>query len=190
MRYVEFMEDPFRADLAQADSFFVDSGLTYEGSPITTVTGLNHLEGEAVDILADGAVHPSKTVSGGQVTLDYPAATIQAGLGYVSKIETMRIEAGSQGGTAQGKTKRIHAVILRFWRSLGVKVGPSSDKLDVLPFRSSADPMGEPPPLFTGDKKIRFRGGYGREGRMVIQQDQPLPLTVIALIPQLSTFDA
>lgn len=190
VRYVEFMEDPFRADLAPTDLFFVDSGLTYEGSPTIGITGLDHLEGEVVDILADGAVHPAKPVIGGQVTLDYPAATVQAGLGYVSKIETMRIEAGSPDGTAQGKTKRIHAVVLRFWRSLGVKVGPSSDKLDVLPFRSSADPMGEPPPLFTGDKKVRFRGGYSREGRMVIQQDQPLPLTVIALIPQLSTFDA
>ena len=95
------------------DAFFVDSGLTYTGVPADTISGLDHLEGETVQVLADGASHPDCLVTGGTIELNREAAVVQAGLGYATALRTMRVEAGAQMGTAQGKIKRIHRVVLR-----------------------------------------------------------------------------
>lgn len=156
---------------------------------VTTVSGLDHLEGETVAVLADGAAHPDRTVSGGAITLQTAASKVHVGLPYTSTLETMRPEAGSGSGTAQGKTKRIHDMVLRLHETLGGKTGPSVDKLDALQFRSGSDPMDRPPHLFTGDIRLSWRGGYDRDALIVVRQDQPLPMTVVAIMPQLLTND-
>lgn len=187
-RYVEYFSSFEFGDDVE-DAFFVDSGLTYSGSATTSISGLDHLEGQTVSILANGAVHPDKTVSSGAITLDYSATKVHIGLNYSSTLQTMRIEAGGTEGTAQGKTKRIHEVVLRLFRTVGVKVGSSETELDRIPFRSSAAAMTKAIPLFTGDKEIEFRGGFDTDGFVVVQQDQPLPLTIIGIFPRLITFD-
>ena len=187
-RYIEYFSSFDFGDDVE-DAFFVDSGLTYSGAAATSISGLDHLEGETVSILANGAVHPDKTVSSGSVTLDYSATKVHIGLNYSSTLQTMRIEAGGTEGTAQGKTKRIHEVVLRLFRTVGVKVGSSETELDRIPFRSSAAAMTKAIPLFTGDKEIEFRGGFDTDGFVVVQQDQPLPLTIIGIFPRLITFD-
>jgi len=187
-RYIEYFSSFEFGDDVE-DAFFVDSGLTYSGSAVTSISGLNHLEGQTVSILANGAVHPDKTVSSGAITLDYSATKVHIGLNYSSTLQTMRIEAGGTEGTAQSKTKRIHEVVLRLFRTVGVKVGSSETELDRIPFRSSAAAMTAAIPLFTGDKEIEFRGGFDTDGFVVVQQDQPLPLTIIGIFPRLITFD-
>ena len=187
-RYIEYFSSfDFGSDVE--DAFFVDSGLTYSGSSATSISGLDHLEGQSVSILANGATHPDKTVSSGAITLDFAVTKAHIGLNYSSTLQTMRIEAGGTEGTAQGKTKRIHEVVLRLFRTVGVKVGSSETELDRIPFRSSAQAMTAAIPLFTGDKEIEFRGGFDTDGFVVVQQDQPLPLTVIGIFPRLITFD-
>ena len=171
------------------DAFFIDSGLTYSGTAATSISGLNHLEGEVVSILANGATHPNKTVSSGAITLDFAATKAHIGLNYNSTMQTMRLEAGGTEGTAQGKTKRIHEAVLRLFRTVGVKVGSSETELDRIPFRSSAQRMDVAIPLFSGDKEIEFRGGFDTDGFIVVQQDQPLPLTIIGVFPRLITYD-
>ena len=187
--YVERLTPLWESGDEQTTAFFVDSGLMYEGDPITTVTGLEHLEGETVQILADGAVHPSREVSGGQISLDYEASTLVVGLGYDSEALTQRIEAGAADGTAQGKTKRIHRVVFRFFETLGATVGPDKETTQPIIFRSTADDMGAAVPLFTGDKFVDWEGDYDREGRVYVAQHQPLPMTVLAIMPQLMTQD-
>lgn len=187
-RYIEYFSSfDFGSDVE--DAFFVDSGLTYSGSSATSISGLDHLEGQSVSILANGATHPDKTVSSGAITLDFAVTKAHIGLNYSSTLQTMRIEAGGTEGTAQGKTKRIHEVVLRLFRTVGVKVGSSETELDRIPFRSSAQAMTAAIPLFTGDKEIEFRGGFDTDGFVVVQQDQPLPLTIIGIFPRLITFD-
>ena len=187
-RYVEYFSSFEFGDDVE-DAFFVDSGLTYSGSAATSISGLNHLEGQSVSILANGATHPNKTVSSGSISLDFSVTKAHIGLGFDSTLQTMRIEAGGTEGTAQGKTKRIHEVVLRLFRTVGVKVGSSETELDRIPFRSSAQAMTAAIPLFTGVKEIEFRGGFDTDGFVVVQQDQPLPLTVIGIFPRLITFD-
>ena len=80
-------------------------------------------------------------------------------------------------------------MIARFRDTLGAKVGPDADNLDEINFRSGSDPMDSSPPLFTGDKEIKFRGGWSKEGQVFIRQDQPLPLHLLAVVQQLVTND-
>jgi hypothetical protein len=187
-QYVEVMKAfDFGSDTTAA--FFVDSGLVYSGSATTTLSGLYHLEGEELSILANGATHANKTVSGGGVTLDFSATTGAVGFGYTSEMQTLRLESGSQDGTSQGKPKRIHDITVRFHETVGAEVGSDSESADRIFFRDSSMNMDEAVPLFTGDKEIEFDGGFVDGDRIYVRQSQPLPMTVLALYPRMNTFD-
>ena len=189
VRHIEYLTTiDFGDDVT--DAFYVDSGLTYDGSATTTISGLNHLEGETVTILADGAAHADKVVSGGRVTLDRSASKVHVGYGYTSIVETLRLEAGADDGIAQGKIKRIHGVTARFYNSVGAEIGPDTNNLDRLPFRDSSMSMDEAVPLYNGDKEIFFPSGYDNDARVVIRQNQPLPMTILAIMRRSNTFDA
>jgi len=188
-RYVEFL-NVFDFDQTDNTSFnFLDSQLSYSGSAVSTLSGLDHLEGQVVAILADGATHPNKTVSSGSVSLDRSAKNVKIGLAYTSLLQTMRLNAGSQNGTSQGKTKRIYDITVRMFETIGVEVGPDLNNLERIPFRSSADLMDEGIPPFTGDKEVEFRGNYETDGFIFVRQTQPLPFTILSLYPRLTTND-
>jgi hypothetical protein len=187
-RYVEYFT-PFQFDSSLTQFQFVDSALAYSGSATSTLTGLDHLNGQTVRIIANGATHPDKTVSSGSITLDRTTTAAKVGLAYTSTLQTMRLDVGSQDGTSQGKTKRIFDVTLRFYETVGAKVGPDLNNLEEIPFRSSAAPMDVAVPLFTGDKKIEFRGNFETDGYLFVIQDQALPMTLLSLYPRLITND-
>lgn len=172
------------------DAFFVDSGFTYSGTATTTITGMHHLEGQTVQILADGSTHADKTVSGGSVTLDRSASKVHVGYSYDSLVKTLRMEAGAEDGIAQGKIKRIHGVTVRFLDTVGAELGPNINKLDRLPFRDSSMSMDDAVPLFSGDKEIFFPSGYENDAQVVVRQNQPLPMTILAIMRRSNTFDA
>jgi hypothetical protein len=187
-QYVEVMKTfDFGSDTTAA--FFVDSGLVYSGSATTTLSGLYHLEGEELSILANGATHADKTVLNGGVTLDFSATSGAVGFGYTSEMQTLRLESGSQDGTSQGKPKRIHDITVRFHETVGAEVGSDSANADRIFFRDSSMNMDEAVPLFTGDKEIEFEGGFVEGDRIYVRQSQPLPMTVLALYPRMNTFD-
>lgn len=188
VRHVERLK-PIDFGTDVTDAFYVDAGLTYDGAATSTISGLDHLEGESVTILADGATHPNKTVSSGSVTLDRSVTKAHIGLGYDSILQTMRTDAGGTEGTAQAKNKRISDIDIRVLDSVGAKVGPSEDDLDTVFFRTIHMAMDNPVPLYTGDKFIEFPGGYNNDGFVVVKQDQPLPLTILSIYPRLQTFD-
>ena len=188
-RFVEVL-NVFDFDQTDNTSFnFLDSALSYSGSAASTISGLDHLEGQTVSILADGATHPDKTVSSGSVTLDRSALNVKVGLAYTSLLQTMRLNAGSQNGTSQGKTKRIYDITVRMFETIGVEVGPNLNDMERIPFRSSADLMDEGIPPFTGDKEVEFRGNYETDGFIFVRQTQPLPFTILSLYPRLTTND-
>ena len=156
---------------------------------MTSLSGLYHLEGEDVSVLANGASHPDATVSNGSVALTFSSTSAAIGYGYTSSMRTLRLEAGSVDGTSQGKPKRIHGITLRLHETVGIEVGNDSGEADRIPFRDSSMAMDEAVPLFTGDKEIEFPGGFDDDDRIYVRQTQPLPLTVLALFPRLNTFD-
>lgn len=186
-RYVEYIEKYFTDEYA----FFVDCGLTYDGTPITTITGLDHLEGEEVAILADGSTHPNRTVSSGAVTLQRSASVVNVGLPYTATLRTMPIEAGAQDGVAQGKTQRLNNIVMRLFETgPGLYYGVLGLQLDELQTRRSTDPMDAPVPLFTGDTPfLPWPGQYEQAAQMTIEHRLPTPCTIVALMPQMNTYD-
>ena len=188
-RYVEYLNELDFDETDNTSFNFLDSALSYSGSAVTNLSGLSHLEGQVVSILADGATHPNKTVSSGAITLDRSAKDVKIGLAFTSLLQTMRLDAGSQDGTSQGKTKRIYDITVRMYETIGIEVGPDLDNMERIPFRSSANLMDEGIPPFTGDKEIEFRGNYETDGFIYVRQTQPLPFTILSLYPRLVTND-
>jgi hypothetical protein len=178
VQYVEYLDPLIK----------LDSGLTgLVNGNSTSITGLDHLEGETVQILIGDAVYPNQTVTNGSITVGLPAnssyKSIEIGLGYTSKIKTMRIEAGSQAGTAQGRKKRYNEVMVRLHKTVGIIING-----DQLPFRTSSTPMGQNIQEFTGDKRV-INLGWDRDGQIQIEQQQPLPMTVLGITGTLVTTD-
>ena len=188
-RYVEYMEKGFEEGDDKEEAFYVDCGLTYSGAAATTISGLGHLEGQTVQIHANGAAHPDRVVTGGQITLQRSVTKANIGLGYNSNLQTNRIEAGAADGTAQGKTKRINKCAIRFHNTLGAKAGPNASNLDIVDFRYGNDAMDEAPPYFTGDLLVEWPSGYDFDAYIYVRQDQPFPMTIISIMPQVHTFD-
>lgn len=187
-RYIEILGD-FEFGDQTTDAYFVDSGLLYSGSSVSTLSGLWHIPGEEVSILGNGASHPDRTVSNGSVSMAFNVTTAAIGYGFTSEMKTLRLEAGSSDGTSQGKPKRIHAITLRLYQTVGLEVGPASADVDRVYFRDSSMSMDTAVPLYTGDKTVEFPGGFEDDDRIYVRQTQPLPLTVLALYPRLNTFD-
>ena len=172
---------------AQCDAFYVDCGLTYDGAPTDTITGLDHLNGETVKVLADGAVHPDRTVAGGTIVLDAAASRVQAGLGYAHTFECLKIDAGARAGTAVGRTKRIHGITLVLLDSTDARIGPDRTNLTALEFREVADAMDAAVPLFSGERYVELEGDYQLDARFVLSGDSPGPFVLLAAAPALKT---
>lgn len=188
-RYVEFMESEWTDDQAQSAAFYIDCGLTYSGAPTTAISGLNHLEGQTVRLLLDGSTHPDRVVSGGSITLQRSGSIANIGLRYAARLQTLRVEAGAMNGTAQGKTKRTSKITYRFDNTSTGKFGPDFDHLDEFTFRRPNDPMGQPVPPFTGDKVQSWNGGYDLDGRYAFYDDLPMPVSLVAIFPTVTTQD-
>lgn len=157
---------------------------------VTTIYGFNHLIGQSVSILADGAVQPSVTVaSNGSITLSNRAATVQAGITYNSDGQMLRLEAGAADGTALGKTRRTHRMGMLLHRTLGLKIGMDFDSLNNVIFRTGSDLMTRAPDLFSGITSESLEADYDFENQFCWRQSQPLPGTLLALMPQMVTQD-
>lgn len=173
-RYIELLEDPFDdTTLNSNECFFVDSGLTYNGPPTTTISGLGHLEGKTVAVLATGVVQTSKTVSGGSITLDNAASRVIAGLPYTSTLQTMRVEREDIKGTSQGRKKRINQIVFRLYKAKQFKYGSS-------PTGEFKEKIFDA--MFSGDWEADQVLGFDREGYVCVRVDKPLPATIVALI--------
>lgn len=178
-RYIERLSPRFFA--AQEDAFFVDSGLTYDSTPTLSLSGLWHLEGQTVSILADGAVVPDQVVTDGEITLTTAASVIHVGLGYTSRMKTLPLALETVQAVGQGVPKNINEVYIRVAQSSLLEAGPTFDDLRENQARAVSVPYGTPPPLVTGEIVLSIDPDWSADGSVCIQQDKPLPLTVVAM---------
>ena len=152
-----------------------------------TITGLAHLEGQAVVILADGMDVDPQTVSGGQVVLGHAGGVVHVGLPYESDLETLDFNVPG-APTVRSKTKTIPSVSALFYATRGVSVGPDVDHLDEIAQRQDED-YGAPIDLLTGIALVPVPCTPNVNGRMVIRQSRPLPATVVAIMPDIEFGD-
>jgi hypothetical protein len=186
-RYIEYFENLENYEGSTEDMHYVDSGLVYDGLPTFTITGLLHLKGLNVAVLADGTVHQNRTVSEtGTITLSRQASKVHVGLPFESIAIPVRSELQLPGGTSQGRQRRVVILVVRLYRTYGARVGELETKMDVVPFRKPGDLMDSPLVMFTGDTPdIPFPGSFGRDGKLIIKQDLPLPQNILSLMPYL-----
>jgi hypothetical protein len=155
-------------------------------TPVTTVSGLWHLEGQSVSILADGNVLPRRTVVNGSVTLDAPATRIIIGLGYRCVAKTL--PPTSTEAVIESKRKRIVAILTRLYQSRGLKEGTSLTNLKEMKERTD-EPYGQPTRLQEGMKSLTVAGRYTREAQAYFVQDNPLPASILGFVTEMDVGD-
>lgn len=182
--YVEIMESRDKSTNVE-DQFFVDSGITYEGEPTDEISGLEHLEGYTVAILADGNVLPKRTVENGKVLLGNKYKKVHVGLPIDAEIKTLPIDFTAQDGTYLSRKKRIATVTLLLKDSRGGLFGMKENELNEFKWRSN-EAYGEPISLQTGKFKVTIKSAtYDETQQIIIKQPDPLPMTVLSLIPEI-----
>jgi hypothetical protein len=159
----------------------VDCAKVYTDVNTATLTGLEHLDGAEVQIVGDGAVLPVQTVTGGQVVLSRAVQTAFVGLAYTPRGRTMPVDVTVRGQTGQGLRKR--------WASLRARVQQTACLVlqgERMPFRLPTMPMNQGPAPFTGDREVMALG-FDRYGFIGFEADQPLPVTIIAIMGTIDT---
>ena len=173
---------------ALEDCFFVDSGLTYDGAAATVISGLSHLAGRTVAILADGGVEPQQTVTaGGTITLEAAASKVHVGLPYNCDVQGMPLTTEGVQAFGQGTNKNVNKAWLSVYRSSSIKVGPSFTKLRPYAQRTVAVDWGVPPPLVTDVVPVALDPSWGQGGQWCLRQSDPLPLTLRSITLEFAT---
>ena len=189
-RYVEYLDKFYDSSETDANAaHFLDGGAIYSGGSTTSITGLGYLEGETVSLLVDGAAQPDKTVSAGAITAQLAVTRAHVGLSYNSDLQTLPLAIGTADNTSVGNQKRIHRIIVRFYESMSLSYGMSSDDLTVATFRRGGDSISSALPLFSGDKELVFPSNYDTLGQAYLRCSQPFPSTITLLALDYETND-
>lgn len=184
-RFIEVLEDPlsFTASGTAADAWHLDSALQYDGPAVGSVSGLDHLEGESVAILADGAVHAPRVVTAGAVGLDAPASKVLVGLAYSGQITSLNPEFQFGDGSTAGRARRIKELVVRATGSIGGTARVEGSQFTELLKPSGGGVMNAALQLFEGIVTARFGVGFDLNRAITVEQTAPLPLTVLAITP-------
>ncbi len=138
-------------------------------SGVTTITGLEHLEGETVKVTAGGALVATEVVSSGSISVQSAVFTYAVGLGYEATLVPMDLDLQ---GAGLSLTTRVNRIIVNLDETIGGKIGPDINHLEDIPTGTS---------LFTGHKEVSNPGGYARGASVTVKQSEPLPMTVLSL---------
>ncbi len=180
-RYVERLAHRWNGAPGADSGQFLDCSLRYSPS-----VSFAHLEGKEVSVLSNGFVYDGRLVSKGVLDIsgiDDPNGAL-VGLPYPSYIRTMEMEIQGRTGTSMGRRKRISGVKVKVKDSTNLKVGPDLDRLSDLKSTSPSPVIDvDPPQLFTGYAYQAVRGGFGDEGSVVLYQDSPYPMEILAVLP-------
>jgi hypothetical protein len=176
--------DPLkRPDIAQPGQW------SFSG-PIIKLFGLDHLEGRAVSVLADGGVVNGLVVNNGSITLPYPASKVTVGYGFQAQLQTMPLDLGNEINSVQGKRKKVSALTVRVKDSRGVKAGMTFDTVTPIKELNRVTTLGTPIKLVTADERIVMDPLWDVPGQICLQVDDPLPSTILGVIPEVVVGDS
>lgn len=190
-RYIERFKADNRVNFeaqSKADWWYLDCAKRYSGTATTAVTGLSHLEGKTVSVLADGAVQANAVVSSGQITLAKAASKVLVGLPFTSTVQPMKFDFALQDGSTKGRRKRISRATVSLYKSLGGEASSNGSNWLWLYPRDFDDPMDASPPVFSGESEVVVAGDHSFDGDFHLRQAQPYPLTIRALVIRLDVF--
>lgn len=185
-RYVERMEP--RTVTGPEDVWCVDSGLQYNGVAADTISGLDHLEGKEVAVVADGNAVTGLTVTAGAITLPREATKVTVGLGYTCTMETLDLDSGEMQKTLKDKNVNIAEVVVEFQDSRGASCGSLRDDgtADLQEFAPRFEGFSyDAIPLQTNKQAVYTEPGWNLGGGLRITQSNPFPMAVLSVIPTL-----
>lgn len=187
VHYIEFLTTGLLPTNDKEDCVYLDSALTYDGASTSSITGLYHLEGQTVYALVDGAKQGPFTVTNGKITLTTAGSLVHVGLRYTSVVETVDLDAAAVSGTAKTRAKLLSTVWPYFHRSLGGRIGPSTDLMLDLLFRTDSDLFGTSPELKTDFIEHDLSGGWTRKAVIRFEHDEPYPFTFLGVASEINT---
>lgn len=172
-RYIERMTDRTEVDAARI--VCLDCAATYDGAPASTISGLDHLEGEEVWAVADGAVVGPLTVSGGEIQLGAAASLVNVGLRYICDLGLLDV------AEARTRKKLVTDAFWEVYASRGLKTGETFESL--FPWAQHTVSGGYAPPVpETTLVQVAIRHTWNQAGRIVLRQEDPLPVSVYGSI--------
>lgn len=190
-QYIERFDDlrPYIDTPDATNSFFVDCGLSAqftdeEGKPITvsTVNGLEHLEGREVAVLADFAVQKIKRVENGAITLDRPAHAVSIGLPYVCTMKTLEFELNNLP-TLRDMRRAVYSAVVEVEDTRELKyLGDSGDEEELIVHLG--DDSYPNPVLFNGDIDVQMNSRKNNGATMTFRSDNPVPMTINSIVVQ------
>lgn len=189
-RYIERLHTRYFTNVQ--DAFFVDSGLSYAGAAVTTLSGLGHLEGRDVVALSNGNVVRGLKVQGGSITLPNPTTKCHVGLPMEAYGETLALDLGNINGlgTVQGRMKSISEVTMRVEQSRGIWIGTKNgtrESGNLVEYKQrTTEAWNEAIRLYTGDLRIDAPWDWNDQGSVVFKQFDPLPMTILSLMPDVT----
>jgi hypothetical protein len=178
-------DDPYQTPLPAANGAWTMT------QPVSVVGGLGYLNGMWVSILGDGNVMAPQLVAGGQVTLQAPCSSVIVGLGYTCQLQTLYLDAGDgPQGTIQGKRKKVGAVTVRVRDTRGLQAGRTAATVVAVKEWNSTINLGGPLPLVTGDQRVVLDPVYDTGGQFWMVVTDPVPCTVLGVVPEISVGDS
>lgn len=167
------VEDFDDADTIPADSWYLTTD---------TFGGLHHLEGETIQVLADGRTHPDVTVSGGRVTLVRQAAVVTFGYIYKGVYTSLYLVLSGQNETSAGRKQNIVRANLLFYQSFYTKYGPNLYNLDTVLTAEIGQLTDRPSQPVTGYREVTLEDQWDESKQFVLVQDTAMPAKVNAIV--------
>lgn len=180
-RYIEIMQRPFLGGKIE-DAWHLDCAAIYEGADVNTVSGLHHLEGEAVIVYADGTDYTA-TVEAGEVSLpnERTASKILVGLDVQASATTLPYPINTQDGAATGRKTRIDNCRISVLETGSLKGGTESTYMDELIHYEAGDAYGEPVPLRSGVVEQIVDSRWEDGGQLALEASGGKPCTILAI---------
>lgn len=145
----------------------------------TSVSGLDHLEGQTVTVVGDGADQGTFTVSSGAVTGLTAAGSIHVGFEFTGILYTLPFDQGGEGGPAQTRMKAISKADIQYINSSGFKIGTSPYDLESIDCTQGTN-LPTTPKIHSGTKELFYEDEHEQEKRFILIIDTPLPCTILS----------
>jgi hypothetical protein len=174
------------------EQVYLDAAMTGTADPPTASwSGLDHLDGRTVSVVADGIVKTPAAVSGGQIQLDAPASELVAGLGYSHVVEPLPPLVSNAIGTGHGIKVRLIQATFRLLETQALAVD-TGDGSRAAPFQLLGQELLDTPvEPFTGDKAVRALGWRpaGTAPLWRIAGGDPLAFTLLSVTTEIKVND-
>ena len=185
--FIEKLDKRLTSKLVK-DQIFCDCALVYSGVYANIITGLSHLEGQLVWVLADGSCY-QKTVINGEVELNAVAKDVIVGLPYETIVETLDINFNTNDGTTNSLKRKIVGADIYFLDSCQCKAGTSnSEKIDEIILANPVN-YNQAIELMTLIKGVNFTTSHDKQTHVIIKQDNPLPITITGIVQKITYGD-